>query len=130
MSLENLGNLGEFLGGIVVVVSLFYLAFQVRQNTQSIRAESYARALERLAGMQARFAGDADLSDLFSRGLFSTSSLTQAERVRFNWALYELFGAFEFLFHHAQKGMLDQECPFARDGRETQMHQRVRTMPS
>ncbi len=35
MSLEDLGNLGEFLGSIGVIVSLIYLALQIRQNTRS-----------------------------------------------------------------------------------------------
>ena len=34
MTLEDLGNLGEFVGAIGVVVSLVYLALQIRQNTR------------------------------------------------------------------------------------------------
>jgi hypothetical protein len=44
MDLETLGNLGEFISGIVVIISLVYLAMQVRQNTRSLRTENYARA--------------------------------------------------------------------------------------
>ena len=36
MSLENLGNLGEFIGAIAVLVSVMYLALQIRQNTKSL----------------------------------------------------------------------------------------------
>ena len=36
MSLEDLGNFGEFVGAIAVVVSMIYLAMQVRRNTQSL----------------------------------------------------------------------------------------------
>ena len=45
MTLEQLGSLGEAIGGIAVVVSLIALAVQMRQNTRAIRAES-ARAAE------------------------------------------------------------------------------------
>ncbi len=38
MTLEDLGNLGEFLGAIGVIVTLVYLAVQVRQNTRMMRA--------------------------------------------------------------------------------------------
>jgi len=44
LDLQFLGNLGEFIGGLAVIVSLVYLALQVRQNTQSLRTENYARA--------------------------------------------------------------------------------------
>ena len=39
MNLESLGNVGEFLGGLAVIVTLTYLAFQVRQGTKTPRAE-------------------------------------------------------------------------------------------
>ena len=43
MSLEQLGNIGEFvaaIAAIAVVVSIFYLAMQMRQNTASVRANA------------------------------------------------------------------------------------------
>jgi hypothetical protein len=45
LDLETLANLGEFVSAIAVVVSLVYLAYQVRQSTHSLRTENYARAL-------------------------------------------------------------------------------------
>ena len=38
MNLRDLGNIGEFVGAIAVVVSMVYLAIQVRRNTQSLDA--------------------------------------------------------------------------------------------
>ena len=58
-SLQTFANLGEFLGGLAVIVSLAYLALQVRQNTQSVRTENYARALDRIASMQSQHRYDA-----------------------------------------------------------------------
>ena len=40
MTLEELGNLGDFLGGIGVIVTLVYLAVQIRSNTQTVRVAS------------------------------------------------------------------------------------------
>ena len=36
MTLEDLGNIGEFVAAIAVVVSLVYLAFQIRQGSRQI----------------------------------------------------------------------------------------------
>ena len=41
MTLEDLGNIGDFLGGIGVVITLIYLAGQLRQNTNALRSASY-----------------------------------------------------------------------------------------
>jgi hypothetical protein len=40
LTLSDLGNLGEFLGGIGVIVTLAYLAIQIRRNTQEVRSAS------------------------------------------------------------------------------------------
>jgi hypothetical protein len=34
MSLEDLGNIGEFVAAVAVIVSLIYLAVRIRQNTR------------------------------------------------------------------------------------------------
>lgn len=36
MTLEQPGNIGEFIGGILVLVSILYLAFQIRQNSSQL----------------------------------------------------------------------------------------------
>ena len=43
--LESLANPGEIIGAVTVVVSLVYLAVQVRQNTQAQQTENFSRAL-------------------------------------------------------------------------------------
>ena len=39
--LESLGNIGEFLGALAVLISLVYLAIQIRQNTQTVRSATH-----------------------------------------------------------------------------------------
>jgi hypothetical protein len=38
--LDALGNIGDFVGGVGVVVTLLYLTTQIRQNTASVRTSS------------------------------------------------------------------------------------------
>lgn len=109
MDLEVLAQIGEFVGGIVVVVSLFYVALQVRQNTQSLRTENYGRVLDRISAVQARLSTDPDFTDIFSRGVADLGNLSASERIRLAWALREMFGNYEFMFHQAQQGALPDE---------------------
>lgn len=99
MNFQDLANLGEIIGGVAVVVSLIYLAVQVRQNTTSQQTENYARALDRIATLQALFGKDGGLSVMFAKGVRNPSDLQAGERIQFTWILYEMFGAFEFMFH-------------------------------
>jgi hypothetical protein len=109
MDLQTLAALGEFFGGVAVVVSLVYLALQVRQNTQSQRTENYSRALDRIAAIQSQLARDAGFSRVLARGVADASVLTPPERIQFTWILYETFGAFEFMFYAAQTRALPDE---------------------
>jgi hypothetical protein len=108
-TLESLANLGDFISAIVVVLSLVYLAYQVRQNTESLRVENYARALERVANMQARLSADAVFAELIARGAADPARLTAGERMQFTWTFYEMFGAFEFMLHQATAKALPEE---------------------
>jgi hypothetical protein len=80
LDLDALANLGEFVSGIAVVVSLLYLAYEVRQSTRSLRTENYARALERIATMQARLSSDAAFAAIVTRGTIDPSRLTVETR--------------------------------------------------
>ena len=96
--LESLANLGEIIGAIAVVVSLIYLAVQVRQNTHAQRTENFSRALDRVAAMQANLSQDSESAVSFAKGVEDPRALTPRERIQFTWSMYELFGAFEFMF--------------------------------
>ncbi len=39
MDLTQLANLGEFIGGVAVLVTLIYLAAQVKQGNRLVRAQ-------------------------------------------------------------------------------------------
>ena len=41
MNWQALGAIGEFVGGLLVVFSLLYLALQLRQNTRALRADTH-----------------------------------------------------------------------------------------
>jgi len=97
-NLESLAYLSEIIGAVAVVVSLVYLARQVRQNTKAQQTENFSRALDRVAAMQSLLSQDTATSVIFSKGVADTSKLAPKERMQFTWAMYELFGAFEFMF--------------------------------
>ncbi len=88
MDLQILANLGEFLGGVAIIVSLVYVAIQVRQNTQSLRAENYARVLDRVSAIQSQLSRDTELARIFAKGVADAGQLTPRERIQFTWALY------------------------------------------
>ena len=107
--LESLANLGEIIGAIAVVVSLIYLAVQVRQNTHAQRTENFSRALDRVAAMQASLSQDSDAAIVFAKGVADPTALSTTERIQFTWVMYELFGAFEFMFMASNTDAIPEE---------------------
>ncbi len=101
MTLEDLGNLGEFVGAIGVVLSLLYLAFQIRQNTsqmeQSTRSTEFA-TLSALVQDAQRFrlhvAQDSESMRVYREGLRDFESLNEEERWRFGALMQHLFSNF------------------------------------
>ena len=99
IDLEALANIGEVVGAAAVVASRLYLAVQVRQSTKAQRTENYARALDRVSSVQSMLSQDGEISRIFATGVQDTSTLAPMEKIRFTWAVYEAFDAFEFMFY-------------------------------
>jgi hypothetical protein len=116
MTLEDLGNLGDFIGGIAVVVTLIYLAVQVTQNnrllranTASVRAASTTAINELLIGVNERLVEDPSLADIFLRGLSNPASIAGAERVRLGSFLQVVFISLESTMKMAQNGTIEPQ---------------------
>lgn len=109
MNLEILAQLGEFAGGIGVILSLIYLAVQVRGNTRSQQADITARVLDRMAALQHTFGFDAEANSFFMKGITDPTQYTMEERTRFSWLMTELFSAFEFLLQQYKVGNIDED---------------------
>jgi len=109
MELQTLANVGEFLGGLGVIVSLIYLAVQIRGNTSSQQSETYARSLERMAYMQELMAKDHALTKMFNEGLIDPSQLTITQKIQFAWVLTEMFGNLEFMFFQSEQRNIPAE---------------------
>ena len=91
MTLQDLGSLGELVGGIAVVVSVVYLAIQIRHATHGLDQDrelmrvSFENEIRR-EGIEFRsmITADADLAEVWRRGLAGDADLDPAERTRFH----------------------------------------------
>jgi len=109
MSLDALGNIGEIVGAIAVVVSLFYLLLQLRQNTQSIRSATHQAVVSAAAATNQALAGDPGLARILRLGIESPGELDADEQVRFAFLCMQFFDLFENLHLQALHGVLDDD---------------------
>jgi hypothetical protein len=106
MNPEFLQALGTYVSVVAVLISVINLTTQVRRQTRSLQSQTYGRALDRLASVQSRLGTDPAAANVFNRGVRDPGLLTIDERTQFTWILYEIFGAFEFMFDEAEDGRL------------------------
>ena len=116
MNFQDLGSLGEFVGAIAVVVSLIYLATQIRQNTQVVRASSYEDVAKGTREFMALFVQDEKLAQMYLRGAVRLDQLTPEERLRFEMLLGHFFANFDVTVDLFNRRMIDDKmmAPFTR----------------
>jgi hypothetical protein len=90
-----------------VVISVLYLAIQVRQNTRSVRASTYQAFSESFRDFRNLLLGDERLGALWGRGLRSRSELSQTERSQFDTLLMNFLRGVEVSFYQETNGLLD-----------------------
>jgi hypothetical protein len=83
MNLNDLANIGQVIGAVAVVVSLFYVAHQIRQNTNAVRSATSQTVHEHFANRYHVLASYPELSQIAAKRLRDYISLSEQERVRF-----------------------------------------------
>lgn len=108
MNWEAAGAIGEILGAIAVVVSLFYLASQIKtQNKESrLAAQHQVLTAFREASL---IMSDPELAEIFLRGNTEIESLTDIEKFRMIAVLNPVIRVLEEAYDQFIHGRLDEE---------------------
>ena len=114
MNWEAIGAIGEIVGAIAVVVTIGYLAVQIRQNTRSVRAATHHSAMRGASDTQNIFAQSEDLAQIYYRGMQDYERLTAEERIRFDGAVRSMFMYYEDTFFQFQHSTIDHHLWEAR----------------
>ena len=109
MNWDAISAVAELLGAVGVIVSLGYLAHQVRQNTRSIRAAAYQAWFASYDSLSNLLLGDAEFDALAHRAASDPRGLTPDERRWFFGVLRRAFRQFENLYYQHREGMIDRE---------------------
>lgn len=101
---QLLGNLGDFIGAIVIVITLIYLALQVRQNTNALHAQSRQGIL---AAAQADMFAIIENPDV-ALSLVKTGPLSPEENVKLGLWLTAILRVREFAWLQYRNGVIDE----------------------
>ena len=109
MPIEYILLIFEGVSAISVVVSLIYLAFQIRDNTRALRREATLDITRDLNEQNRMLITMPDLGELYLKSFEQPQELTASERLRFHSVVTSSLASFEMALDYYKDGLLSNE---------------------
>jgi hypothetical protein len=106
MNWDAIGAIGEVVGALGVIVTLAYLAIQIRQNTASARVSTTQAILEAVASFSDLCASDMELGRVFLDGIENQTSLSRDEKIRFHFLMMSYMRRMENFYQQGESSYL------------------------
>lgn len=108
MSWELAAAVAQVVGAAAVVVSLVYLAGQIRSQTRESRLNATRELAQDFRNLVAEVARDDDMFLLFRRSITDAADLSEEERARIHMFFYNrIFGLHEQVHLHLKEKSID-----------------------
>jgi hypothetical protein len=108
--LQALGNIGEFVGALGVVISLIYLAQQLSSNSKAVRASSFNSMVQNSLRLLEQLYLDREFADFMARAQeMSLDELGPSERIRWDSFMMAVYRHYGNLVYQHRVGALDEE---------------------
>ena len=103
MNWEAIGAVGEIIGAAAVVITLAYLAAQIRHNSKLANADAHERAVKYWSEANQPLK-DPEFAELFQRGCESYKTLNSIDRMRFDTLISDMIFSFEIAMEKNKHG--------------------------
>ena len=101
-------NIGEIIAAVLVVVSLVYVALQIRQNTHALKVTAAQAYVGNYNTITAQLT-DSDFAVLWRNGLQDFENLEPGEQVQFSAIIGQLMRVMESAFLQWKGGALEDQ---------------------
>jgi hypothetical protein len=125
MSLEQLGLVADIVSAIAIVITLVYLALQIKDSARSSRSAAVTDATTAMQAFYQELGSNPATSKLFLEAVTNPDALSQQDQFQFLMLMHSCFLGFQRSFFLAREGTLDVAL---RDSIGTAMHA-VNRMP-
>jgi hypothetical protein len=110
MTIQDLGSIAELIAAFATVVTLAYLAVQIRNSTRATQAESRRTEIQTTATIVHSLVADREVARMYNAGLADFSSLSPEDQTRFSMLLGHLIGAEGAIFDEVRLGVLSRDA--------------------
>src|SRR3954468_15722282 len=109
MNWDAISAISQLVGSIAVVISVLYLAVQLRSSTRVARVAAMDAAAAALRDVTKPFMENAELARLWRIGLENLDALSPEDQARFFHAAHQFLKALETIHYHYVYGLLDTQ---------------------
>lgn len=109
MNWEAINAISQLISSIAVVVSVLYLAVQLRSSTRVARVAAMDAAAGALRDVTKPLMENAELAKLWRTGLENLETLSPEDQARFFHAVHQFLKALETIHYHYFYGLLDSQ---------------------
>ena len=109
LTLEQASYLAEIIGVIMVVVSIFYLAMQVKQSNTSTRLDTLQEISSNFILIYQSLSENEDLADIYQRGMHDITQLNRLENMRFIVLLNRIIRIVYEMYYQRQTGVVENK---------------------
>lgn len=113
MNIQDLGAIGELIGGIAVVASVIYLAVQIRHGITGYQSNTILQTTHHFSNLQMEVAKSDLMLEAWSKAE-RREALTALEQRRVTNVISSYLIGFENMFSQCQHRMMDRESYEAR----------------
>ena len=107
MTLDQIANIAEISAAALVIVSLIYVAIQIKQNTKATQISTSQAFIDTHGRVVMHILGNKEFRDIYWRGLKGLSNLHGSETAAFAAFFIQTFRSWESLYYQSQAGGLD-----------------------
>src|SRR4029079_9532659 len=105
MSVEQLSYLAQIVASIGVIVSLIFLASQIKHNTAALQRNEHNSTMEQWTVIRQAIAQNRDVAELMTTGLSGERALDAADHLRLEQMLQEHAWAAFHIWERTQRGI-------------------------
>jgi hypothetical protein len=109
MNWDAINALSQLISSIAVVISVLYLAVQLRSSTRVARVAAMDAAASALRDVTKPLMENAELARLWRTGLENLDALPAEDQARFFHAAHQFLKALETIHYHYVYGLLDPQ---------------------
>jgi hypothetical protein len=109
LSLGEWSSIAEIVAAVTVVISLFFVALEVRSNTRAVHAATLQSVIGIARQQVLLMASDGDLNRIAMTGDNDLTQLTPEERLRYWWQDRSFWLGMQTIYREWQLGVLPNE---------------------